>query len=268
MATARNALRDLMTNPGSYSGSPGYGFALRQGEEAARRAAAASGQRGSGNALAALTRYASGLASQGYGDEVQRRLQAAALEQQGELATNAQGIDRDRLALEGELGRGRLGLDRDRFGLEGELGRGGLELGRGRLGLDATRASYDYDLGSRGLDDAREGRWWDYDLGRRRTDLEGAEMENRFNLGRDASARGWYDSRTSRGQARNQFTLGQRSADNQADSNSVAAQGNQLASRDRGAQREVDWYRAHTDRMSRVPQEDPADAVRRRMRGY
>lgn len=202
MAVARNALRDLMGNPSGFTGSPGYSFALQQGQEAARRAAGARGMRGSGNVLAELTAHATGLASQDYGNEFQRRLAAAGLEQEGEIATGAQGIDRERLALEGELGRGRLGVDQGELALRGELGRGELDLGRGRLALDNTRSDRDYDIAGRGLDDAREGRWWDYNLGADRNNIARAGQENDFTLGAGRNQIDQYNAITNRGSAR------------------------------------------------------------------
>jgi hypothetical protein len=188
-----------MEDPNSFTGSPGYGFALNSGLDAVQRRA--PGGRGSGNALAALTKYASDLARQDYDAEFGRRLSAASLEQQGDLAGQELGLGRDRLDLERELGTGRLDL-------ESALGHGRLDLDRTNserdFGLNMFRATSDYDLGRRGLDDSREGRWLNYDLGRRGVDADIADSENRFNLGADASERGWYDSRTRRGSARSE----------------------------------------------------------------
>ncbi len=163
MATnARNYLRTLMESPGSYSGSPGFQFGLDQGQQAIGRRANAGGMRGSGNVLAALAQHAVGTAQQGYGDEVQRRIQAAGLEQQGELAGNS-------LALEGELGRGRLALDdklgAGRLALEDRLGTGALDVNRGRLGLEG-------ELGRGRLEQDRLGSERDFGLGLFRANTE------------------------------------------------------------------------------------------------
>lgn len=200
MATARNALRALMDDPNSFSGSPGYGFALNQGLDTIQRRA--PGGRGSGNALAALTKYATNLASQDYDAEFGRRLSAASLEQQGELAGRGLDLDADRLGLD----RDRFGLEGDRFDLEAELGRGSLALNRDNaerdFGLGMFRATSDYDLGRRGLDDAREGRWLTYDLGRRGVDADVANSENRYNLDSARLDLDRYRARTDRGAAR------------------------------------------------------------------
>ena len=192
---ARNALRDLQANPGSFTGSPGFSFALQQGQEAARRAAGARGMRGSGNVLAELTSHATGLASQDYGNEFQRRLAAAGQEQEGELAGG-------RLALDDRLGTGRLDLERGDLALRGELGRGELDLGRGRLSLDNTRSDRDYDIAGRGLDDTREGRWLDYSLGTDRNEIARAGQANDFTLGAGRLDVDRYTAQTGRGAAR------------------------------------------------------------------
>lgn len=61
-----NQLSQLIGNPGSFSGTPGYKFALDQGLQATERGN--SSQRGSGNALAALMDRGVGMANQNYMD--------------------------------------------------------------------------------------------------------------------------------------------------------------------------------------------------------
>lgn len=75
-----NGLNALMNNPSqALTSLPSYQFALNQGLESINRTAAASGFRGSGNVLQELTKYATGLASQTYADEFNRRYNLAAL---------------------------------------------------------------------------------------------------------------------------------------------------------------------------------------------
>ena len=78
-----NQLNDLLTNPGSYQGSPGYKFALDQGLQATQRGN--SSMRGSGNALAELMKYGTGLAQQDYGNQVDRLGKLQGQEQQFSL---------------------------------------------------------------------------------------------------------------------------------------------------------------------------------------
>ncbi len=63
-------------NPGDLTSTPGYKFALQQGEQALDRQQAASGNYYSGAALKAAQDYGTGLASQTYGDEYNRWLQS------------------------------------------------------------------------------------------------------------------------------------------------------------------------------------------------
>lgn len=199
---ATNYLQELKQK--GFSGSPGYQFALDQGQQAIRRSM--PGMRGSGNILAALTQHAVGTAQQDYGNEFDRALRADAM-------TGEQDISRGRLNLDSDLGHGQLDLGRGRLALDDRLGSGRLDVDRGDLAMRRTandrdfalgsfRATTDRDLGFRGLDDQRERGWWDYDLGKGRLGLDTARAENDYNLGRDANARGWYDSRTQRGAAR------------------------------------------------------------------
>jgi hypothetical protein len=212
---ATNYLRKLMDDPSAFKGSTGYQFALDQGLQATRRSNPA--MRGSGNALAAAAKYATGLASQDYGNEFNRALQADTFAQQGDqfnsrlalddkLGSGALDVSRGRLAMDDRLGTGRLALD-DRT-QTGQLG-----LGRDRLGLDRTNSDRefglgsmrlwnDYDIASRGQDDAREGRYLDYDLGSRRLGLDTAGQENDFNLGQGRLGVDRYNARTNRGTAR------------------------------------------------------------------
>lgn len=217
MATARNRLTQLMENPNSFTGSPGFQFRMDQGTSAVNRSAAARGMRGSGNALAELMRVGQGMASEEYGAEADRRFRAAGLEQEGDQ------FDRD-LALRGELGRGELGLGRDRLALDDRLGTGRLDidrtragterdLGFGRLDIDRTRAgterdlgfgrlNLDRDLGTGRLSLDRDRMDRDFGLGLGRLDLDRDRSDRDFELGMGTLDVNRYNSRTSRGDAR------------------------------------------------------------------
>lgn len=233
-ATYGNALRKMVTDPNSFQGTPGFQFALNTGLDSTARGSAASGLRGSGNALAALQQYGTGLAMQDYGNQFSRLAQAAGQEQgydlgQGKLALGQQqlGLDQQRLGLDTELGRGqlalgqgRLGLDRDlgmgRLGLDRDLGMGRLnldtELGRGQLantaqrnqfdyniGLgnianNATRNEYDYNLGLGQNANNAQRNQFDYNLGLGQNANTAAANQNQFNLG-------MFNAQTNRGNA-------------------------------------------------------------------
>lgn len=63
-------LRDLISKPGSFTGTPGFKFALDNGRQAIERSFAAKGMGNSGNVLSELMKYGTGLASQEYGNRV------------------------------------------------------------------------------------------------------------------------------------------------------------------------------------------------------
>ena len=71
--SALSRYESLLTNPSSFTGTPGYQAALEGGTQAINRSAAARGMSNSGNVLAELAKYGSGLASQEYGAQVGRQ---------------------------------------------------------------------------------------------------------------------------------------------------------------------------------------------------
>lgn len=206
MGTYDNELKRLVTQPGSFRGTPGYQFALNQGQEAINRKMAAGGMRGSGNALAALMQHGQGMAATEYGNTVDRLGRLAGQEQQYELGRGQLSLGRDRLGLDRELGQGQLSLGRDRLGLDTELGRGrlaqdGLDSER-NFGLGMYRASNDFTLGSRAADTADQRSAWDYELGADRNNIARAEGENNFNLGNRRLDVDWFNAGTQRSRAR------------------------------------------------------------------
>lgn len=95
-------LQQLMNNPSSIQGSPGYQWQMAQGLEGVNRTEAARGMLGSGNRLAELMKYGQGMASTEYGNQFSRLAQlsganigspgtAAQLGQQNQYA-NQQGL--------------------------------------------------------------------------------------------------------------------------------------------------------------------------------
>lgn len=90
-----NMLADYLQKPGSYQASPGFQFAFDQGMRGVQRAN--SSTRNSGNILAELQRYGTGLASQDYGQMIDRLGRLSGQEQQYDLglAQNANAADRN-----------------------------------------------------------------------------------------------------------------------------------------------------------------------------
>lgn len=99
---AVNRLRELIDNPGSFTGTPGYMFARDQALQAAERGM--SRTRGSGNALAELTRLGAGYAAQDYGNEVDRLGRIAGQDQQYELGQEQNRIASTRASNDYSLG--------------------------------------------------------------------------------------------------------------------------------------------------------------------
>ena len=77
-----NRLRKLMTDPKAFERTPGFKAALDTGTQAIQRSFAARGMGNSGNVLAELMKYGTGLASQEYGSQV-NRLSRLAQDEQG-----------------------------------------------------------------------------------------------------------------------------------------------------------------------------------------
>lgn len=68
----QNQLNQLLTDPSKIQQTPGYQFAVDQGNQAINRSAAAKGMLNSGGVLAELAKYNQGMASQDYGNQVNR----------------------------------------------------------------------------------------------------------------------------------------------------------------------------------------------------
>lgn len=135
----QNKLKALLTDPAAFQKTPGFQFALDTGKQAIERRAAASGMGRSGNVLAELMKYGTGLASQEYG---------ATLDRLGGFAgrEDSMNFSRDQ-ADQGALGKW---LD---YGLS-----------KDRLELDKANSKNQFDLGAFGARTARgnakSGDWW------------------------------------------------------------------------------------------------------------
>lgn len=71
----KTRLDQLLIDPSKIQETPGYKFALEQGNQAINRSAAAKGGLNSGGVLAELEKYGQGMASQEYGGQVNRLAQ-------------------------------------------------------------------------------------------------------------------------------------------------------------------------------------------------
>jgi len=116
-----NQLQKYLTQPGSFSGSPGYQFAYDQGLQATDRAN--SRRRNSGNALTALMRFGTGLASQDYGNTIDRLTRLSGQEQQYKLGLGGLSNNAVRNANDFTLGMGQNALTGQRDFWNYDLGR-------------------------------------------------------------------------------------------------------------------------------------------------
>lgn len=115
-----NQLNNMLENPGSFQGTPGFQFALNTGMQGVERQQ--SRNRGSGNALAALAQYGTGLAQQDWGNQV------------------------DRLGrLQGQQNQFNLGEEQNRMTANRDANN--FTLGQGQNATTAQRDFWNYDLG-------------------------------------------------------------------------------------------------------------------------
>ena len=107
----QSMLQQLMTNPASIQGSPGYQFQMDQGLQAVNRNEAAKGMLGSGNRLQELMQYGQGLASQDYNNQFLRlaNLAGASAGQPGTAGSLQNAYNQQQAAGVGMLGQAVVG---------------------------------------------------------------------------------------------------------------------------------------------------------------
>lgn len=172
---ARNRLAALLEDPSSFQNDPSYQFARDQGLEATSRSNSA--MRGSGNALAALARYGSGLATQGYNARVDSLGRIAGQDQQYDLGLRSDANTRTRNANDFTLATDRNAIDR-------------------------TRAANDFTIaGDRNAND-RENNLFNYDIGMGSNYNNFQNNQNQYDLGLRRNAVDSYGAMTDRGRAR------------------------------------------------------------------
>lgn len=157
--TANSALQNLLANPDSVRGLPGYQFAQDQGVQALDRSAAARGMLGSGRQSKDLLRFGTGLADQTYGNQLQRLMAASGQGQgaltaqnqttgqglQGQLATRQAGFG-GAMNAAGTIGQGDVAAAQaQQSGITNLLSTGagllGSYFGAGGFGLPGSRSS-------------------------------------------------------------------------------------------------------------------------------
>lgn len=208
--TYANQLRNLVTNPGSFSGTPGYQFALQQGLAGVN--ASNSRMRGSGNALAALSDRAQGMAQQDYGNEVDRLGKLTGQEQQYDLGQGQNANQATSIANQYSLGQAQNANT-------AQSNAWNYSLGQGQNANTAQRNAFDYSLGSTqnqntanannmnfGLGMYRAGN--DFSLGQEQNQNTAQNNLWNYNLGQGQLGVQNYNAQTNRGSAQSNAFLG------------------------------------------------------------
>lgn len=127
-------LMSLLNSPDSIANTGAYKFALGEGQKALERSAAAKGMLGSGNTLAALTKYGQGMASQQYGTEMDRLAALTGQQQRYILGQQQNAISGQQADTQ------QYGAESSRLGTLGDLLSSGTagNVAQGRLALDAA----------------------------------------------------------------------------------------------------------------------------------
>lgn len=203
MSPYESKLQGLINDPSSYSKTPGFKFALDTGLQGVSRAN--SKNRASGNALAELTRYGTGLAEQGYGAEVDRLGRLTGQDQQYQLGAESNSINRMRAGNDFTLGTEQNRLSGVRDANNFDLGNRTLdETGRAndqRFGLGLYEASGRFDAQGRELDQAAQRDYWNYDLGRTRNVNDADRAYNDWMLNSERADIDAMNASTNRGNA-------------------------------------------------------------------
>lgn len=234
VAQYQNRLKSILD--GNFQGTEGFKFALDQGLGAIQ--GSNSRMRGSGNVLAALTKYGTGLAMQDRGAEIDRLGRLTGQEQSYDLGQQSATLGRDRLSLDDRLGTGQLAIGNEQNRLAGVRDANNFTLGTGQNANQATanantaqrntwdyelgtqqnantrnandqnfalgsyRANNDFTLGSQQNTNTAQRNWWDNVNTRDANSINAANNENQYNLSVGRNEVDRYNARTSRGSAR------------------------------------------------------------------
>ena len=194
-------LDSLLTNPSGFSGTPGFQFALDTGMQGVERGMAS--QRGSGNALAALSKYGTGLAQQDYGNQVDRLGKLSGQQQQYDL-----GLGQNMNSAQNNMNNFSLGQARNTN--DAISNSNNFSLGNARNFNDATRNSNDMNLGMyRAGNDFSLGQatnatnlqrnYWDNENNNQQNANTAARNQNDYNSGMYRNGTDQYNAETNRG---------------------------------------------------------------------
>jgi len=175
-----NQLKGLLTDPNSFSGTPGFQFALNSGLGSIN--SSNSAQRGSGNVLAALTKYGTGLAQQDYGNQRDFLGKMTGQEQQYGLGHEQNANQSTDIA--------------NRYKLGSEANANTRTANDQQFGLGMYNAGNQYNLGMTNAGNTAQNNYWNYMLGGQQNANTAANNQNNYNLGAGKNQIDWFNSGT------------------------------------------------------------------------
>lgn len=179
----KDQLDSLLTNPSGYSGSPGFQFAMDSGMQGVERGM--STQRGSGNALAALSKYGTGLAQQDYGAQVDRLGKLSGQEQSYDLGLGQNQNTATRNANDLTLGNAQNVNNANRNNNDMNLG--------------MYRAGNDFSLGQATNATNLQRNYWDNQNNQQQNANNAANNQNNYNSNMYRNQTDQYNAVTNRG---------------------------------------------------------------------
>lgn len=199
----QNQLNQMLTNPSSFQGTPGFQFALNTGLDSVNRSNSA--MRGSGNALAALTQYGTGLAQQDYGNQEKFLGDMSNSQNQYGLGQGALANTANSNANQYSLGQQQ---NSNTLALGNAANANTAANNSMNFGLGMYQAGNQYDLGLGGLANqaqsnanTAQNNAWNYNLGVGQNANQSAANQNAFNLGQGQNDINWFGAQTNRGTA-------------------------------------------------------------------
>lgn len=197
----KDQLDSLLTNPSGYSGSPGFQFAMDSGMQGVERGM--STQRGSGNALAALSKYGTGLAQQDYGAQVDRLGKLSGQEQSYDLGLGQNQNTATRNANDLTLGNAQNSNNATRNANDLTLGNAqnvnNANRNNNDMNLGMYRAGNDFSLGQATNATNLQRNYWDNQNNQQQNANNAANNQNNYNSNMYRNQTDQYNAVTNRG---------------------------------------------------------------------
>lgn len=208
--TYTNRLKQLLSDPSSFSMSPDAQVGMNSGLDALTRSNSA--MRGSGNAMQALVKYGNDSAQADYGKQIDRLTGLQGQAQTYDLGQGANANTATRNANDFTLGT--QANDNTRYATDQSTGLGYFKgaadfiLGQGQNANTATRNANDLTLGTQSNANTAQGNAYNYDLGKGRNANDAASTFANYDLGQGRNAVDWYNAGTNRGNAQSNAYVG------------------------------------------------------------